>query len=45
VTLAAKLAKSEHQMYQRAQDMKVSAPYLGEDELNDLVSFLNQSRK
>jgi hypothetical protein len=45
VTLTAKLAKSEHQMYQRAQSMKVSKPSLAEEELGDLVSFLNEGRK
>jgi hypothetical protein len=45
VTLAAKLGKSEHKMYQRARSLKVSRPSLAEGELNDLVSFLNNFRR
>lgn len=41
VTLAAKLAKSQEKMWQRARNMKVAHPSVSEDEISDLVSFLN----
>jgi len=41
VVLAAKLGKGEKNMCQRAHDLKLPAPSLAEDDLEDLVSFLN----
>jgi hypothetical protein len=41
VILAAKLAKSENTMCRRAQSLKVAQPSLAEEELPNLVSFLN----
>jgi hypothetical protein len=45
VTLAAKLAKSEQKMYQRARSLKLMTPSLAEAELTDLVSYLNNIRQ
>jgi mono/diheme cytochrome c family protein len=41
VTLLAKLAKNQDKMCQRAHAMKLATPSLGEDEISDLVRFLN----
>jgi hypothetical protein len=41
VVLAAKLARGEKKMCQRAHDLNLPAPSLAEEELQDLVSFLN----
>jgi len=41
ITLVAKLAKSQDKMCRRAHSMKVASPSLGEDEISDLVRFLN----
>jgi hypothetical protein len=41
VMLAAKLAKSENKMHRRAQSLKVTTPSLSEEDLPDMVSFLN----
>ena len=41
VALAAKLAKSEHKMCTRARGMKLPPPSLDENEIDDLVRFLN----
>jgi len=43
VMLAAKLTKSERKMCQRAQSLKVMPPSLTEEELSDVVSFLNET--
>jgi cytochrome c553 len=40
--LAAKLTKSQDKMCQRARRLKVPLPSVGEDELPDLVRFLNE---
>ena len=45
VMLAAKLAKSENKMHQRAQSLKVTTPSLAEEDLPDLVSFLNNPHR
>lgn len=42
IVLAAKLAKNEDKMWQRARNMKVVPPSVGEDEISDLASFLNE---
>jgi cytochrome c553 len=42
VVLAAKLTKNQDKMYQRARNLKVAAPSLGEDEITDVVKFLNE---
>ena len=41
VVLAAKLAKSEQKMSQRARNMKLPPPSLDEDEVSEVVRFLN----
>jgi cytochrome c553 len=41
VVLAAKLTRSENRMCQRARSLKIAPPALKEDEIADLVSFLN----
>jgi cytochrome c553 len=41
--LAAKLTKSERKMCQRAQSLKVAAPSLAEEDLSDVLSFLNET--
>jgi len=42
VVLAAKLTKNQDRMYQRARNLKVTAPSLEEDEISGLVLFLNE---
>jgi len=41
VTLAAKLAKNQETMCQRARNRKLTSPILDEDEISGLVHFLN----
>jgi len=41
IVLAAKLAKSEDNMCRRARDMKLVPPSLDENDISDLVRFLN----
>jgi hypothetical protein len=42
VMLAARLAKNQDRMYQRARNLKVMAPSVDEDEISSLVKFLNE---
>jgi hypothetical protein len=42
VMLAAKLAKNQDRMYQRARNLKIAAPSVDEDEIPSLVKFLNE---
>jgi hypothetical protein len=42
IVLAAKITKSKEKMFQRAKSLKVSSPSLAEEELDDLVRFLNE---
>jgi cytochrome c553 len=42
VTLAAKLAKNQDTMWQRARSLKVATPSVAEDELSGLVRYLNE---
>lgn len=41
VVLAAKLTHSQSKMFQRARELKIATPSVAEDEIVDLVSFLN----
>ena len=42
IVLAAKITKSKEKMFQRAKSLKVSSPSLDEDELEELVCYLNR---
>jgi hypothetical protein len=44
IVLAAKITKSKERMFQRAKSLKVSSPSIAEDELADLVCYLNANQ-